>query len=143
MTSGYGTVILIVDDDDGHAELIRRALHRSGIDDTTVWLESGELALDYVARRGRRRAQQGDDELLILLDINLGAGMNGIDVLRRLKADPKARQIPVIMVSTSDDPKEIALCRSLGCKAFVTKPLGPAGLAEIKDHLGSRPYRVE
>lgn len=138
MTRGADVVILIVDDDDGHAVLIRRALRRSGIENPSVWLASGESALDFLGGRGPDAARPGDD-VLVLLDINLGAGINGVDVLRQLKAAPETRRVPVIMMSTADDPKQIALCRSLGCGGFFTKPLDPTALAEIRGHLASSP----
>jgi CheY-like chemotaxis protein len=128
--------ILIVDDDDGHVELMRRALRRASIANPIVWLARGEDALDYVFARGPHAGRPAHDELVVLLDINMPGGMDGIEVLRQLRADPAARRFPVIMLSTSDDPAQIELCYSIGCSAYVTKPLAPAGLVEIAARFG-------
>lgn len=136
MVQDASVAILIVDDDDGHVELVCRALRRGNIANPIVWLARGEDALDYVFARGAHAGRPAHDELIVLLDINMPGGMDGIEVLRQLKADPAARRFPVIMLTTADDPAEIELCYSIGCSAYVTKPLEPAALLEIAARLG-------
>jgi len=128
--------ILVVDDDAGHCELVRRNLRRAGVDNPIVVLGSGDLALDYVFRRGAYAERSPDGELLMLLDINMPGGANGLDVLRQIKADPVAKMIPVIMLTTTDDPKEINRCYALGCGIYVTKPVDPAAFTDAVNRLG-------
>src|SRR5262245_43730974 len=135
MSGEHPVVILIVDDDGGHLELMRRSLRRFGIQNRIDPLPRGEDALEYIFCRGPHAGRNRDERLLVLLDINM-PGMNGIEVLRQLKADPETRPIPVIMVTTSDDPAEIRHCYALGCTAYMTKPLDPASLVDVARQVG-------
>src|ERR1700683_4352302 len=101
--------ILIVDDDEGHVELVRRNLLRIGVSNPIVIVHDGARALNYIFRRGEF-ADRDEVQLLILLDINMPGSVNGVEVLRQMKADPVTRKTPVIMLSTTDDPREIAMC---------------------------------
>jgi CheY-like chemotaxis protein len=127
--------ILIVDDDDGHVELARRNLRRIGVSNPIVSLERGERALNYIFRR-EEFAERADVELLILLDINMPGSVNGVETLRQIKADPVARTTPVIMLSTTDDPREVARCYELGCSIYVTKPVDSVQFIEAIKRLG-------
>lgn len=130
------TSIVVVDDDPGHCELVRRNLRRAGVDNPIVVLNSGDLALDYVFRTGPYETRAHDSEMLLLLDINMPGGANGLDVLRQIKADPTTRVIPVIMLTTTDDPKEINRCYELGCSVYITKPVDPQAFVEAVNRLG-------
>ena len=127
--------ILLVDDDEGHTELVRRNLLRSGISNPVVTLSNGREALDYVFARGAWAGRSGNGELLMLLDINM-PGIDGVEVLRQIKADPVVRQIPVLMLTTTDDPREINRCYELGCSVYITKPVDPAAFIEAIRRLG-------
>jgi CheY-like chemotaxis protein len=130
-----GFTILIVDDDDGHIELVRRNLHRIAMGNRIVALQDGALALDYIFRRGEF-AERAVSELLVLLDINMPGSINGVEVLRQIKAHPEAGSTPVIMLSTTDDPREIALCYELGCSVYITKPVDSVHFIEAVKRLG-------
>jgi CheY-like chemotaxis protein len=108
MDQARNLTILVVDDDDGHRELVRRNLQRGGVTNTIIGLTSGNEALDYVFARGAH-AQRAESELLLLLDVNM-PGINGIEVLRQIKTDPQKKKIPVIMLTTTDDPREVDQC---------------------------------
>jgi CheY-like chemotaxis protein len=127
--------ILVVEDDDGHRELIRRNLKRGGVLNNIVCVSNGADALDYVFCRGAHSDRRGASELLILLDVNM-AGIDGVEVLRQIKADPNRRKIPVIMLTTTDDPREVQKCYELGCNEYVTKPLDPNSFIEAIRRLG-------
>ncbi len=127
--------ILIVDDDEGHVELLRRNLSRIALGNPILALNDGERALDYVFRRGEF-AERAGAEPLILLDINMPGGVNGVEVLRQIKADPVTQKMPVIMLSTTDDPREISLCYELGCSVYITKPVDPIQFIEAIKRLG-------
>ena len=127
--------ILVVDDDEGHAELVRRNLRRSGINNPIVTLTTGAQAVDYVLRRDAYASRPGNGALLVLLDINM-PGLDGVEVLRQIKANSEAKKIPVLMLTTTDDPREINRCYELGCNIYITKPVEPAAFVEAIQRLG-------
>ncbi|MBN8875028.1 MAG: response regulator [Rhodospirillales bacterium] len=128
--------ILVVDDDEGHCELIRRNLRRGGVSNPVVTLHRGKDALAYVRERGRDRHANEPERLLMLLDINMPGGLNGVDVLREIKADPVTRKIPVIILTTTDDPREIGRCYDLGCSIYITKPVEAQAFIDAIKRLG-------
>ena len=127
--------ILIVDDDEGHIELVRRNLGRIALGNPLVALNDGARALNYIFRRGEFAGRAGADPL-ILLDINMPGAVDGVEVLRQIKSDPVTRKTPVIMLSTTDDPREIARCYELGCSVYITKPVDPIQFIEAIKRLG-------
>ena len=94
------STILIVDDDEGHAILIRENLESAGVRDRIVHFRDGQAILDFFAER----PADDPETYLVLLDIRMPK-IDGIEVLRRLKADPKLAKIPVIMLTTTDDAR--------------------------------------
>ena len=124
--------IIVVEDDDGHATLIERNLRRAGLANAVVRLRDGQEALDYFFANP---ASPLDAESVLLLDINMPR-VDGIDVLRRLKADPRTAKIPTIMLTTTDDPREIERCYQLGCNVYVTKPVEYDAFMEAIRRLG-------
>ena len=107
--------VLIAEDDEGHAVLIREHLEEAGITGPILRFRDGQEVLDHFRVAGR----QGRS--LLLLDINMPR-VGGVEVLRRLKADPATRRTPVIMLTTTDDPREVAVCYDAGCNFYITKP---------------------
>lgn len=126
--------ILIVEDDDGHATLIQRNLKASGINNPTRRLSDGQAALDFFARKGSPEFKAGCPYLL-LLDIRMPK-VDGIEVLRYLKSDPDLRTMPIIMLTTTDDPREVQLCHELGCNNYVVKPVEFDAFVESLRRLG-------
>ena len=114
--------ILMAEDDPGHANLVQRNLRRAGVVNEVVWAKDGQEALDYVHKEGVYAGKERAESLVVLLDINMPR-MDGLEVLRRLKADEKTKKIPVMMLTTTDDPREIERCYALGCSVYVTKPV--------------------
>jgi CheY-like chemotaxis protein len=127
--------ILIVDDDEGHVELLRRNLSRIALGNPLIAINDGARALDYIFRRGEFAGRQGADPL-ILLDINMPGSVGGVEVLRQIKADAATSKTPIIMLSTTDDPREVALCYELGCSVYITKPVDPIQFIEAIRRLG-------
>jgi CheY-like chemotaxis protein len=127
--------ILIVDDDEGHIELVRRNLRRISLSNPILVLSDGSRALDYVIRRGEF-AERVPEDPLILLDINMPSSVNGMEVLRQIKANPVTQKTPIIMLSTSDDPREVARCYELGCSVYITKPVDSLRFIEAIKRLG-------
>lgn len=136
ISNSKSLTILIVDDDHGHCELVRRNLRRAGISNMVVTVHDGDQALDFVFRRGAHAGRASDSELLILLDINMPGGLSGLDVLGIIKADPASKRIPVIMLTTTDDPRDINRSYDLGCSVYITKPVEPSQFIEAISRLG-------
>lgn len=130
-----GLTLVLVDDDDGHIELLRRGLRRHGLHFELRCFGDGAAALDYLEQLGSTLAPPRD--LVILLDINM-PGIDGVEVLRRLKGSSVTQRIPVLMLTTTDDPREIQRCRLLGCDVHVTKPVQPSALLDAIRQLGLR-----
>jgi CheY-like chemotaxis protein len=110
--------IILVEDDDGHASLIERNLRRSGVDNRFLRFSDGQQGLDFFLSPSRT----GAESYVLLLDVKMPR-MDGIEVLRRLKGTPRTATIPVIMLTTTDDPREIERCYQMGCNVYVTKPV--------------------
>lgn len=130
-------IILIVEDDPGHASLIMKNLKRSGLRNKFIVLKDGEEALDFLFQFLRRKEpeRRKGDAYLLLLDIRLPK-VDGIEVLRQIKEDPDLREIPVIMLTTTDDPREIETCYKLGCNVYITKPVDSKQFVEAIMRLG-------
>jgi CheY-like chemotaxis protein len=123
--------ILIVDDDEGHAILIRENLEAAGLSNQIRHFRDGQAVLDFFFRE---RPALGDS-FLVLLDIRMPK-VDGIEVLRRLKADPHLRKLPVIMLTTTDDSREIVRCHDLGCNVYMQKPVDYDRFSEAIRRLG-------
>ncbi|HTU20762.1 MAG TPA: response regulator [Gemmataceae bacterium] len=127
--------IVLAEDDDGHATLIHRNLERAGLVNGFVRVKDGQEALDFVRGEGAYTGRTPPNNVLLLLDINMPR-VDGVEVLRRLKADPRTAAVPVIMLTTTDDPREIERCYQLGCSVYVTKPVEYADFIEAIKRLG-------
>ncbi len=110
--------IVMVEDDDGHAKLIEKNLRRAGISNNITHLNTGLKAVEYLFDNEDRKDQQ----MLILLDLNLPE-VDGYEILERLKKDDNTKNLPVIVLTTTDNPKEINRCYDLGCNVYITKPV--------------------
>ena len=121
--------ILLVEDDPGHARLIEKNLRRSSISNAIVTVGDGQQALDYLFN---------DDcptSLMVLLDLNMPV-LDGYQVLERIKADEKTKHIPVIILTTTDDIREVSRCYDLGCNVYMTKPVDYQQFSESIRKLG-------
>lgn len=136
MEPPHSVTILLVDDDDGHRELVLRNLRRAGVRNQIDTVSNGNDALDYVFRRGKYAERPDSRELLLLLDINMPGSFDGIEVLRQIKAQPETKMIPVIMLTTADDPADINRCYELGCSVYLTKASDPSEFVEGIRRLG-------
>src|SRR5258707_2786966 len=115
-------LILLAEDDDGHASLVQRNLKRAGLANEVVHVKDGQEVLDYIHCEGPHAGRIPSGPLLLLLDIKMPR-LDGVEVLRRLKADEKTVKLPVIMLTTTDDPREVQRCYELGCSVYITKPV--------------------
>jgi CheY-like chemotaxis protein len=124
--------ILIAEDDDGHAQLIQDRFESVGMINPLRRFRDGDEIWAYLTGGGGLVPGQ---EYLLLLDIRM-PGLDGVEVLRRMKADERLKTIPVIMLTTTDDPREIEHCYKLGCNNYLTKPVGFEKFAEVVRRLG-------
>jgi len=116
--------ILLVEDEPAHAELTKRAIRKAGNANRIDIVSNGEEALDYLFNH-KNFADKDKYPLpgLILLDIKL-PGIDGIEVLKRIKKDPALKRIPVIMLTTSEQEVDIARAYDYYANSYLTKPVG-------------------
>ena len=115
-------VILIVEDDEGHYILTKRCLSQADIFNETLWFSDGQEALDFLYKRGDGTEFDEAKKYLMLLDIRLPK-IDGTKILETIKKDDKLQEIPVIMLTTSDDQLQARVCYELGCDEHVIKPV--------------------
>jgi CheY-like chemotaxis protein len=127
--------ILIVDDDEGHAILVRQNLEAAGLNNRIDHFRDGQAVLDFFFHANGSRQRHPGEVYLILLDIRMPK-VDGIEVLRRLKADAELKKIPVIMLTTTDDQREVERCHQLGCSVYIQKPVDYDKFAEAIRRLG-------
>ncbi len=127
--------LVLVEDDPGHARLIEKNLRRASLSNDLVMFNNGYQAVEYVFCEGDYESRNPNDPLLILLDLNL-PGMDGYEILQRVKSNQQTRQIPIVILTTTDDPREIARCYELGCNVYVTKPVDYEQFSEAIQKLG-------
>jgi CheY-like chemotaxis protein len=133
---GKEVVILITEDDEGHARLIQKNLRRSGINNEFIHLKDGQEALDFLFGNGDEKSKvRGDASYLMLLDIRMPK-IDGVQVLECMKADERLKRVPVIMLTTTDDPREVERCHVLGCNSYVVKPVEYEGFVNAVHQLG-------
>ena len=114
--------ILLVEDDAGHALLIEKNLRRGGIANKIITLDNGQKAVDYLFKAGDYSGDDHPAPPLILLDLNLPV-LDGYQVLKIIKNDDRTKQIPVVILTTTDNSQEVSRCYELGCNVYVTKPV--------------------
>lgn len=128
-------VILLAEDDEGHAYLVQQNLQDAGLSNKVVHVPDGQAALDFIHCTGAYSGREAGGPLLLLLDINMPR-VDGVEVLRRLKGNPQTSELPVIMLTTTDDPREVKRCYELGCASYVTKPVDYDRFVEAVRRLG-------
>jgi CheY-like chemotaxis protein len=122
MTNHQPVTILLVEDDTGHALLIEKNLRRAGIANSIITLDDGQKAVNFLLKQGEYSGDDHPAPLLILLDLNLPV-LNGYQVIKIIKHDDRTKQIPIVVLTTTDNPHEVSRCYELGCNVYVTKPV--------------------
>ncbi|MFW5793388.1 MAG: response regulator [Bacteroidota bacterium] len=126
--------IIIGEDDEGHALLIKRNLQRSGIANPIIHFSNGKDIIDYFNNE-LKSGFINKNGYILLLDIQMPE-MSGIEVLEKLKKQEVLKNIPVIMITTTDNPKEIDTCHKLGCNSYIVKPINYEKFIEVVRRLG-------
>lgn len=128
-------VILLVEDDDDHAELLKASLASHRVAHRLIRVSDGEAAMAYLDRRGiYSDPSRSPRPALVLLDLRLPK-MDGIEVLAAIKASPELGKTPVVMLTTSDADKDVAAAYEHHANSYVVKPVGFTRLVELMDTL--------
>lgn len=134
MSENRTVSIVMIEDDEGHARLIEKNIRRAGISNAITHFLDGTSALDYLFNAPTGPALNGP--ALILLDLNL-PDMSGTDILAKIKADDSPiKRTPVVVLTTTDDMREIQRCYDLGCNVYITKPVNYESFADAIRQLG-------
>jgi two-component system, response regulator len=113
--------ILLVEDNPNDAELALHALRKGNLANQVDWVKDGEAALDYLFHRGPYHDQQGHPKV-VLLDLRLPK-LGGIDVLRALRSNPETKELPVVVLTSSKEDRDIVETYRLGVNSYVSKPM--------------------
>jgi len=128
--------IVLVEDDPNDAELITRALKKHNLANKIVLLKDGEQALDFLFRQGKYASTPVTlKPKVVLLDLKLPK-VNGIEVLRKVKADDRTKKIPIVVLSSSAENKDVREAYALGVNSYVTKPIKFEDFAKAVTDLG-------
>jgi CheY-like chemotaxis protein len=128
-------VILLAEDNEGQAFLVKLNLTKAGIHNKLLHFWHGGEVLDFLYRKGTGPFREEDTPYLLLLDIRMPV-VDGNQVLKQIKEDTNLRTMPIIMLTTTDDPEEIQFCHTLGCNAYIIKPVDSKKFIETIRTLG-------
>jgi CheY-like chemotaxis protein len=127
---GYEQVeILLVEDSETDAEMTMRALGRKNLANNLVWVKDGAEALDFLFCRGIYASRPNASPKLVLLDLKMPK-VDGIEVLRQIKANERTKAIPVVMLTSSAEERDIISSYSLGVNSYVVKPVDFSAFVE-------------
>ena len=127
--------ILLAEDNPHDAELAIRGLERQQLANKISWVKNGEEALDFLFRRGAYAGRTDNGPRLILLDLKMPK-IDGIEVTRVVKSDERTRHIPVVIMTSSQEEKDVANSYSCGANSYIVKPLDFKSLVEVAAQVG-------
>ena len=127
--------ILLVEDDPNDVELTVMALTENHLANEIVITRDGEEALDFLYRRGAHESREAGNPIVVLLDLKLPK-VDGLEVLKQVKSDPDLRTIPVVMLTSSREERDLIRSYDLGTNAYVAKPVGFEELVESVKKVG-------
>ncbi len=133
--NGNPVSIIMIEDDEGHTRLIERNIRRAGVNNEIIAFANGTAALDYLFGPDGTGEISARRSILILLDLNL-PDMTGVDILSKVKSNPHLHRTPVIVLTTTDDQREIKRCYDLGANVYITKPVDYDNFANAIRQLG-------
>jgi CheY-like chemotaxis protein len=134
-STGLPVSIVMIEDDEGHATLIERNIRRAGVNNPIKPFRNGTDALDYLMGSDGSGRTHAGHSLLVLLDLNL-PDMTGVDILAKIKGNEHLKRSPVVILTTTDDQREIQRCYDLGANVYITKPVDYEGFANAIRQLG-------
>ncbi len=128
--------ILLVEDNATDAELVLLALQERNLANRLVWVKDGAEALDYIFANGKYSGRNvGNEPKVILLDLRLPK-VDGLEVLRRIKADERSKNIPVAVLSSSKEDPDVKACYALGANSYISKPVAFDDFSKVVASLG-------
>ncbi len=127
--------ILIAEDNEGHASLICKNLRRVNIINPIIEFKDGQEVLDFLFGNNEQLNWEETESYLLLLDLRMPR-VDGIEVLRLIKADEELKKMSVIIITSTDDPSEIEKCHRLGCSNYIMKPINYEDFVETIKKLG-------
>jgi CheY-like chemotaxis protein len=128
--------ILLVEDDPRDVELILTALEEYNLANEVVVANDGEEALDYLYRRGNFQMRPSGNPAVVLLDLKLPK-VNGLEVLQQIRSDEKLRMMPIVVVTSSREEKDLIESYKLGVNAYVVKPVNFHEFVDAVKELGA------
>ena len=127
--------ILLAEDSDTDAEMTLRALRKKGIANSVTRVKDGASALDFIYARGDYAERANRHPKVILLDLKMPK-VNGIDVLRQIKGDPTTKTIPVVVLTSSAQDRDLIDTYQLGVNSYIVKPVDFDQFFEVISNLG-------
>ena len=127
--------MLLVEDNEDDIELTLRALKKNRLENELVIVRDGAEALEYLFRTGRHASREDDMPEVVLLDLKL-PGLNGLEVLQRIRADARTKMLPVVILTSSSEDKDMVESYRLGANSYVQKPIDFADFLEATRQLG-------
>ena len=127
--------ILLVEDDPDDVKLTLAGLAENNLTDKVAVVRDGAEALDYLYRRGKFKMRGGGAPILVLLDLKMPK-VNGLEVLKIIKADERLKLIPVVVLSSSRETPDLVECYKHGVNAYVVKPVDFAEFIKAVKQLG-------
>ncbi|MGE0267082.1 MAG: response regulator [Candidatus Omnitrophota bacterium] len=125
MTKTHGPVsVLVAEDDDEYFELLKELMDEAGFGPRVQRFANGEELMTFLSARGRNQAAT-----VIMMDLNMPR-KTGYEALKEIRANPDLRRIPVVMMTVSSDPMDIARCYESGANSYITKPFDFTQLLE-------------
>ena len=129
-------IILLVEDNPSDIGLTKRALAKSHIANEMIVAEDGQEALDYLFATGKHTGRDVNNlPALVLLDLKLPR-VDGLEVLRQIRADPRTSRLPVVILTTSKEELDVAQSYDLGANSYIRKPVDFIQFAQAVEHLG-------
>lgn len=135
MNMAKPVTIVMIEDDEGHARLIEKNIRRAGVNNEIAAFTNGTDALAYLLGSDGSGQDSAGRQLLVLLDLNL-PDMTGVSILEKVKSNPHTRLSPVVVLTTTDDEREIQRCYDLGANVYITKPVDYDSFANAIRQLG-------
>jgi two-component system, response regulator len=136
INSMHDVDVLLIEDNPDDARLVIRELKRNNMGNNLIHLPDGAEALDFIFVRGKFSGREiGDKPKLILLDLKMPK-VDGLQVLRAIKEDPRTKFIPVVVMTSSQEEKDIVESYSLGVNAYVVKPVEFDAFSKAVTQLG-------
>jgi|HubBroStandDraft_6_1064221.scaffolds.fasta_scaffold53498_3 CheY-like chemotaxis protein len=135
--SGRAMTVLVADDDEDDRIFIRRAWGKERAPEDLRFVEDGEELTDYLRHAGKYRDLASSPRpRMILLDLNMPR-KDGREALKEIKSDPDLRQIPIVILTTSQADEEVCGCYDLGANSFISKPLTFTAFVDVMQTLGN------